>query len=86
MPNYIVRCKVFFKRAFQYVIILSSFKAGIPAVCIVVGGSHRHIKAIYETVVENRVPVIVLEGSGGAADVIAYAYRNMSMKDVSKHG
>ena len=57
------------------------FQAGIPAVCILFGGSCKEIEVIFETVVDNRIPVIVLEDSGGAADVIACAYTNMS-----KHG
>ncbi|XP_072019735.1 transient receptor potential cation channel subfamily M member 2-like [Amphiura filiformis] len=62
--------------------IEGSNTAGIPVVSIVLGGGHKRIQAVHEAVVKSKTPVIILEGSGGAADVLAFACRHMNAKDV----
>ena len=49
----------------------------IPVVCLVVDGGMRTIKTVLEYVTYSPpIPVVVLEGSGRAADLIAFAHKN----------
>lgn len=46
----------------------------IPAISIIVGGDINTMKVIWQSVM-NRIPVLVLQSSGGVADFIALGYK-----------
>ncbi|XP_070579279.1 transient receptor potential cation channel subfamily M member-like 2 [Ptychodera flava] len=46
----------------------------VPMVLVVVEGGPNTLKTVYETT-EKKMPAVIVEGSGRAADVIAYAYK-----------
>ena len=48
-------------------------RAKAPVVVVLIGGGSRALKPAVEAVDED-IPVLVFAGSGGAADVISYAY------------
>ena len=48
----------------------------IPVVGLLVQGSYRNIDHILYYL-QNKMPIVVLKGSGGIADVITYAYEEM---------
>lgn len=51
----------------------------IPMVCLVIRGDLSSIDAI-DFKIKNQIPVVVLKGSGGASDIIAFAYEEMNEK------
>ena len=48
---------------------------GIPVVLVVVEGGYDAIDDVIRSL-EAKIPVVVCEGTGRAADILAYAYRN----------
>ncbi|XP_041465678.1 transient receptor potential cation channel subfamily M member 3-like isoform X1 [Lytechinus variegatus] len=53
----------------------------VPAVCVCLEGGVNTIKVVLENVTHDPpIPVVIADGSGRAADLIAYAYRNSSPK------
>ncbi|XP_033115311.1 transient receptor potential cation channel subfamily M member 3-like [Anneissia japonica] len=63
----------------------------IPAVCIVLEGGRNTIQVVFENVTSDPpIPVVIAEGSGRAADVLAFAYsvtkqnKEMSKENKSK--
>lgn len=50
----------------------------VPVVMIVVNGGINSMKTVWESI-KNDVPVLVLDGSGRAADFIAEGYRQTSI-------
>eukprot|EP00057_Strongylocentrotus_purpuratus_P015113 XP_011669587.1 PREDICTED: LOW QUALITY PROTEIN: transient receptor potential cation channel subfamily M member 6 [Strongylocentrotus purpuratus] len=53
----------------------------VPAVCVCLEGGVNTIKVVLENVTHDPpIPVVIAEGSGRAADLIAFAYRNSSSK------
>ncbi|XP_071494819.1 transient receptor potential cation channel subfamily M member 5-like [Diadema antillarum] len=54
--------------------ITHSNKARVPIVCFLVNGGPHHIRAVHSAIT-NRIPVLVLAGSYGCADVVAKAYK-----------
>ncbi|KAL9987179.1 hypothetical protein ACROYT_G001438 [Oculina patagonica] len=54
-------------------------KHGVPVVLLVLEGGPNTIRTVLESVTRNpAVPVVVAEGSGRAADILAYAHRFIS--------
>ncbi|XP_072167495.1 transient receptor potential cation channel subfamily M member 3-like [Diadema setosum] len=54
---------------------------GVPAVCVALEGGLNTIRVVLENVTHDPpIPVVIAEGSGRAADLIAYAYRHSSSK------
>ncbi|CAF1489539.1 unnamed protein product, partial [Adineta ricciae] len=52
-------------------------KQNIPVVCVIVEGGRNTIPTVIEYVTEEPpVPVVVIDGSGRAADLIAFAYKH----------
>ena len=52
---------------------------GVPVVLLVLEGGPNTIRTVLESVTRNpAVPVVVAEGSGRAADILAYAHRFIS--------
>lgn len=47
----------------------------IPIVCVVVQGGPNTIQTAYEAI-RNGTPVVVVAGSGRAADIMAYAFQH----------
>jgi len=47
---------------------------GIPVVLMVVEGGYDAIEDVKKSL-ESKIPVVVCEGTGRAADILAYAYR-----------
>lgn len=52
----------------------------IPAVVVMVEGGPGTLKTVYNSVLHNN-PVIIVKGSGRAADIMAYAYQNAIKSD-----
>lgn len=51
----------------------------VPIVCLVLEGGIDTIKVVLQNVSQNPpIPIVVVEGSGRAADLIAYALSNTS--------
>ena len=48
----------------------------IPVVGLLVQGSYRNVDHILYYL-QNKMPIVVLKGSGGIADVITFAYEEM---------
>ena len=54
---------------------------GVPAVCVCLEGGVNTIRVVLENVTHDPpIPVVIADGSGRAANLIAYAYRNSSNK------
>ena len=52
---------------------------GVPVVLLVLEGGPNTIRTVLESVTRNpAVPVVVAEGSGRVADILAYAHRFIS--------
>ncbi|CAI9735657.1 transient receptor potential cation channel subfamily M member-like 2 isoform X4 [Octopus vulgaris] len=58
----------------QYEIPGTRFK--VPAVVVLVGGKRETLKSMYDSISRN-IPVVIVKGSGGAADVMASVYRKL---------
>lgn len=48
-------------------------------VCLVIRGDLNNIDAI-DSKIKNQIPVVVLKGSGGVSDIIAFASEEMNEK------
>ena len=55
----------------------------VPMVCLMIRGDLRNIVEI-EAKVSKEIPVVVLKGSGGAADIISFAFEEITEKLVFK--
>ena len=51
----------------------------VPMVSLTICGDLNSIDAI-ESKIKKEIPVVVLKGSGGASDIIAFAFEEMSKK------
>lgn len=56
-----------------FIFLLLSTDVNIPVIQMIVEGGINSLRTVYESV-ENNLPVLVLEGSGRAADFISAAY------------
>nr|XP_006823629.1 PREDICTED: transient receptor potential cation channel subfamily M member 1-like [Saccoglossus kowalevskii] len=54
----------------------------VPVVLVVVEGGPNTLKTVYEST-EKNMPAVIVEGSGRAADIIAYAYKKTKPTDGS---
>ena len=54
-------------------------KRKIPMVCLMIRGDLSNIEVI-ESKIKKEIPVVVLNGSGAVADIIAFAYNEMNEK------
>jgi hypothetical protein len=52
---------------------------GFPMVCTLVRGTPGTIELLYQKI-QQEVPAVVLKGTGSAADIIAFAYEEISTK------
>jgi hypothetical protein len=52
---------------------------GFPMVCTLVRGTPGTIELLYQKI-QQEVPAVVLKGTGSAADIIAFAYEEISAK------
>ncbi|CAF3794930.1 unnamed protein product [Rotaria sp. Silwood1] len=46
----------------------------VPAVLLVIEGCLETIKTVHETIIQNNIPVVLLEGTGGCCDLFSKAY------------
>ncbi|CAF2799267.1 unnamed protein product [Rotaria sp. Silwood2] len=46
----------------------------VPVVLLVIEGGLEVIKTVHETIIQNNIPVVLLEGTGGCCDLFAKAY------------
>ncbi|CAF1268684.1 unnamed protein product [Rotaria sp. Silwood1] len=46
----------------------------VPAVLLVIEGYLETIKTVHETIIQNNIPVVLLEGTGGCCDLFSKAY------------
>ncbi|CAF1066034.1 unnamed protein product [Adineta steineri] len=53
---------------------------GFPMVCTLVRGTPGTIELLYHKI-QQEVPVVILKGTGSAADIIAFAYEEMNAKN-----
>jgi hypothetical protein len=60
---------------FQDIFLVCSKGLGIPIVTLLLEGGKDAIRIIKERLKEG-ISAVIIEGSGRAADIIAYAYRN----------
>ena len=51
----------------------------IPMVCLMIRGDLKSIDSI-ELKIRKQIPVIILKGSGAAADIISFAFEELSEK------
>lgn len=51
----------------------------IPMVCLTIRGDLNSIDSI-EYKIKKEIPVVILKGSGGAADIIAFSFEEMNEK------
>ena len=54
-------------------------KRQVPMVCLMIRGDLNSIDVI-ESKTRKEIPVVILKGSGGAADISAFAYEEMTEK------
>ncbi|XP_070203392.1 transient receptor potential cation channel subfamily M member 3-like [Littorina saxatilis] len=61
----------------QKICITNDFKGrGVPVICVVLEGGANTVRAVLEYVTDNPpVPVVVCDGSGRAADLLAFAHK-----------
>jgi len=52
---------------------------GFPMVCTLVRGTPGTIELLYKKI-HQEVPAVILKGTGSAADIIAFAYEEISAK------
>lgn len=52
---------------------------GFPMVCTLVRGTPGTIEFLYKKI-QQEVPVLILKGTGSAADMIAFAYEEINTK------
>jgi len=52
---------------------------GFPMVCTLVRGTPGTIELLYQKI-QQEVPAVILKGTGSAADIIAFAYEEISAK------
>jgi hypothetical protein len=52
---------------------------GFPMVCTLVRGTPGTIELLYQKI-RQEVPVVILKGTGSAADILAFAYEEISAK------
>ena len=69
------------KVARQTPITKSSSEMGVPMVCTMLRGTLGTIEILYQKL-QQEVPVIILKGTGSAADIIAYVYDEINAKSV----
>ena len=49
---------------------------GVPVICVVLEGGANTVRAVLEYVTDNPpVPVVICDGSGRAADLLAFAHK-----------
>ena len=51
----------------------------VPMVCLMIRGDLSSINAI-ESKIRKEIPVVILKGSGAAADIISFAYEEITEK------
>ncbi|CAF0976650.1 unnamed protein product [Rotaria sordida] len=59
-------------------------KNGFPMVCIFVRGTPGTIELLYRKI-QQEVPAVILKGTGSAADIIAFAYEEISAKNYKEY-
>jgi hypothetical protein len=59
----------------------SSNNIGFPMVCILVRGTIEILEILYQKL-EQEIPVVIMKGTGSAADIIAFAHDEISFKSV----
>ena len=79
----ILRCPtssdLYFYTWMQFLNVSTDRSHGVPVVLLVLEGGPNTIRTVLESVTRNpAVPVVVAEGSGRAADILAYAHRFIS--------
>lgn len=52
---------------------------GFPMVCTLVRGTPGTIELLYNKI-KQEIPCVILKGSGSAADIVAFAYEEISAK------
>ncbi len=52
---------------------------GFPMVCTLVRGTPGTIELLYRKI-QQEIPVVILKGTGSAADIIAFAYEEINAK------
>jgi hypothetical protein len=52
---------------------------GFPMVCTLVRGTPGTIELLYRKI-QQEIPCVILKGTGSAADIIAFAYEEISIK------
>ena len=52
---------------------------GFPMVCTVARGTPGTIEILYQKI-QQEVPAVILKGTGSAADIIAFAFEEISAK------
>lgn len=71
LGKYIKTCNGIF---FHYYFILE-FGFGVPVVTVVLEGGEDALKAVKESV-KHGIPAVVVEGTGRAAEILAFAHHN----------
>lgn len=67
-------------QGFDFASIFVGLNQGVPVVCVVVEGGPTIVSTVLEYVSSvPPVPVFVLEGSGRAADLIAFVHKQTAM-------
>ena len=80
IPNFTVKYFTCSLREFTH--LPTDKDHGVPVVLLVLEGGPNTIRTVLESVTRNpAVPVVIAEGSGRAADVLAYAHKFVAQTD-----
>lgn len=72
-----VRCRGYFST--HWFLVLYPGSIGVPVVLLVLEGGPNTVQTMYE-LIKKKVPAVVIDGSGRAANVVAFAYSHTIKK------